>query len=162
MVCRTQRLRELFGFAGAAYSDDTIADVLARPHSNIPAQDHIKSLAGDWYRKSLAVSEELGDNPGLAGRYHQLGMIAQGQGRLDEAADWYRKSLAVSEELGDKPGMAINYRVLGMVARGRGRPDEAEDWTRKSLAINEVGLATAGRLTHRDIAPEMSPPGHSG
>jgi len=155
MVCRTQRLRDLFGFVGAAYSDDIIADVLAKPHSYIPTQDHVKSLAGDWYRKSLVISEELGDKPAIAGRYHQLGMVAQGRGRLDEAENWYRKSLAISEELGDQPGMTINYRVLGIVAQGRGRLDEAEEWNRKSLAINEAGLGAAGQ-PEASQAPEGS------
>jgi tetratricopeptide (TPR) repeat protein len=157
MVCRTQRLRDLFGFVGAAYSDDIIAGVLARPHSYVPTQDYVKSLAGDWYRKSLVISEELGDKPAIAGRYHQLGMVAQERGQLDEAEDWYRKSLAISEELGDKPGMTINCRILGIVAQRQGRPDEAEEWNRKSLAINEAGLGAAGQPTHRGEATETSP-----
>ncbi|GAA4199962.1 hypothetical protein GCM10023074_31170 [Microbispora amethystogenes] len=73
----------------------------------------------------------------MASSYHQLGMVAQGRGRLDEAEDWYRKSLAISEEIGDRPSMASSYHQLGMVAQGRGRLDEAEDWYRKSLAISE-------------------------
>ena len=34
----------------------------------------------------------------LAVAYHQLGMVAQDRGRLDEAADWYARSLAIEEE----------------------------------------------------------------
>ncbi len=30
--------------------------------------------AEKWYRKSLAISEKLGDEPGAASSYHQLGM----------------------------------------------------------------------------------------
>ena len=33
--------------------------------------------AEDWYRKSLAIDEELGDRRGMASGYHQLGMTAQ-------------------------------------------------------------------------------------
>ena len=47
-------------------------------------------------------------------------MVAQGRGRLDEAADWYARSLAISEELGDRPGMAPSYHQLGMVAQRPG------------------------------------------
>ena len=32
--------------------------------------------AEDWYRKALAIKEELGDRPGMAGTYHQLGNTA--------------------------------------------------------------------------------------
>ena len=92
-------------------------------------------------------SEELGNRPGMATTYHQLGMTAQVRGRLDEAEGWYRKSLAINEELGDRPGMAGTYHQLGMIAQARGRLDEAEDWYRKSLAISEElgdrpGMAT--------------------
>ena len=71
----------------------------------------------------------------MAASYHQLGMVAQDRGRLDEAEDWYARSLAIDEELGDRPGMATSYHQLGMVAQDRGRLDEAEDWYARSLAI---------------------------
>ena len=32
--------------------------------------------ADDWYRKSLAIKEELGNRPGMASTYHQLGITA--------------------------------------------------------------------------------------
>ncbi|WP_239101859.1 CHAT domain-containing tetratricopeptide repeat protein, partial [Microbispora amethystogenes] len=93
--------------------------------------------AEDWYRKSLAIKEEIGDQPGIAATYHQLGMVAQDRGRLDEAEDWSRKSLAIKEEIGNQPGMASSYHLLGMVAQEQGRWDEAEDWYGKSLALKE-------------------------
>jgi tetratricopeptide (TPR) repeat protein len=95
--------------------------------------------AEDWYRKSLAVEEGLGNRPGMAGSYHQLGTIAEDRGRLDEAEDWYRKSLAIKEGLDNRPGMAGSYFQLGIIAHRRRRLDEAEDWYYKSLAI-EVGF----------------------
>ena len=55
----------------------------------------------------------------MASTYHQLGIIAQDRGRLEEAEDWYRKSLAIKEELGDRPGMAITYGQLGLLAEAR-------------------------------------------
>ena len=103
--------------------------------------------AEDWYRKSLAIEEELGDRPGMAGSYHQLGTTAQARGQLDDAEDWYRKSLAIKEELGNRPGMASSYHQLGSTAQARGQLDDAEDWYRKSLVISEElgdrpGMAT--------------------
>ena len=93
--------------------------------------------AEDWYRKSLAISEELGHQPNIAITYHELGVTAQARGRHDEAEDWYRRSLAIKEELGDQPRIAISYHQLGVTAQARGRLDEAEDWYRRSLAIKE-------------------------
>jgi len=41
--------------------------------------------AEDWYRKALAIFEELGDRLHAAASYHQLGIIAQRRERVDEA-----------------------------------------------------------------------------
>ncbi|MFG2346140.1 CHAT domain-containing protein, partial [Streptomyces phaeochromogenes] len=73
----------------------------------------------------------------LATTYHQLGMVAELRGQLDEAEDWYRQSLTIKEHIGDQPGMATSYHQLGMVAEQRGQLDEAEDWYRQSLTIDE-------------------------
>ena len=93
--------------------------------------------ADDWYRQSLAIREELGDQPGLGATYHQLGSTAWRRGQVDRASDWYRQSLAIREELGDQPGLAASYHHLGMTAQRRGRLEEASDWYRQSLAIRE-------------------------
>jgi tetratricopeptide (TPR) repeat protein len=93
--------------------------------------------AEDWYRRSLVISEELGDRPLMVSVYRQLGTTARAGGQLDEAEDWYRRSLVISEELGDRPGMASTYHQLGITAQDRGRLDEAEDWYIRSLTISE-------------------------
>ena len=93
--------------------------------------------AADWYARSLAIEEELGNRPGMAASYGVFGRVAAARGRLDEAAAWYAKARAIFEELGDRPGMAASYSELGMVAQDWGRLDEAADWYARSLAIKE-------------------------
>ena len=93
--------------------------------------------AAEWYARSLAIREELGDRPGLASSYGQLGVVAQLRGRLDEAAEWSARSLAISEELGDRPRAALSYYHIGVVAEDRGRLDEAAEWYAKARAIFE-------------------------
>ncbi len=95
-------------------------------------------MAGDWHRKSLAIREQLDDQPGIASTYHELGMLAEKLGQMEESEDWCRKSLAISKALGNQRDMAISYHQLGWLARLLGRLDEAGDCYRKSLAINEV------------------------
>jgi tetratricopeptide (TPR) repeat protein len=108
--------------------------------------------AEDWYRRSLAINEELRDRPRMALTYGQLGTIAKNRGRLDEAEDWYRQTLAISEELRDRPRIAITYHQLGLTAQARGRLDEAEDWYRRSLAINEeLGDRPSMALTYHGL-----------
>ena len=93
--------------------------------------------AGDWYRKSLTIEEDLGDRPSMAGTYGQLGSTARVRGRLEEAEDWYRQALTIFEDLGGRRSTATVYHNLGMTAQARGRLEEAEDWYRKSLTISE-------------------------
>src|SRR5262249_45521144 len=60
----------------------------------------------EWYHRSLALEEELGNRAGMASSYHQLGIITELRGAYDEALEWYHRSLAIKEELGDRAGMA--------------------------------------------------------
>ena len=69
--------------------------------------------------------------------YHDLGVISQERGRMDEAADWFAQSLAIEEELGDRPGIARTYHQLGIVAELSGQLAKAADWYSRSLAITE-------------------------
>ncbi len=56
----------------------------------------------------------------MATSYHQLGMLAQLRGRLDEAEGWYKKSLAIFEALGDEPNKAIVLRNLAKLKAAQG------------------------------------------
>jgi tetratricopeptide (TPR) repeat protein len=93
--------------------------------------------AEKWFRRSLAIKEELGNKPYIPSTYLQLGILAHTRGRLDEAEKWYRRSLAIEEELVNKPGMAGTYHELGRAAQNQRRLDEAEKWYLKSLAIKD-------------------------
>ncbi|MET8853619.1 tetratricopeptide repeat protein [Amycolatopsis sp. NPDC004625] len=93
--------------------------------------------AEQWYGRSLAISEELGDRSGMSRSYHQLGSVAEVRGRLHDAEQWYRRSLAISEELGDRSGMSRSFHHLGSVAEDHGSLDDAEQWYGRSLAISE-------------------------
>jgi tetratricopeptide (TPR) repeat protein len=96
------------------------------------------AAAEDWSRKSLVISETLGDRSGMASTYHQLGVAAQQRGDFVVAEDWYRKALPIIEAMGDRLGMATSYYQLGTVAQQRGDLAGAEDWYRKALAIDEA------------------------
>jgi tetratricopeptide (TPR) repeat protein len=103
--------------------------------------------AAEWYARSLAIKEKLGDRSGMATDYYQLAMVAQDRRDYGEAAEQYAQALAIREELGDRPGMADSYHQLGIVARLRGRLDEATDWCARSLAIKEE-LGNRARLAN--------------
>ena len=105
-----------------------------------------------WYRRSLAIKEELGNRSDMAGTYHQFGMTAEARGRLDDADDWYRKALTIFEEVGDQTRMAATYHQLGRTAQERGRLDEADNWYRKALTTEEeLGDQTGIAITYHQL-----------
>lgn len=100
------------------------------------------------YKKSLEITEALGNRADLATTYHQLGMVAEDRGDLEAAENWTQKSLEIKVSFDDRPGLTTSYGQLGRLAQKRGDLDAAENWTRKSLEVNEAlgnrpGLAYA-------------------
>src|SRR5262249_1989231 len=95
--------------------------------------DH--EAAVDWYRRSLAISEELGDKAGMANGYHQLGMVAQDRGDYETALDWYRRSLAIAEELGSRAGMASTSSQIGVLLTETGQAANAIHYNLRALLL---------------------------
>jgi tetratricopeptide (TPR) repeat protein len=119
--------------------------------------------AEEWYRKSLAIEDELGDRFGMAISYHQLGIIAQDRGRPDEAEEWYRRSLTIKKEFGDLRGTAVSYAQLGLLAEEQAQARQALEWNIRSVTLfdefphPETGSAPAAlaRLTRRLGIPAL-------
>jgi tetratricopeptide (TPR) repeat protein len=82
--------------------------------------------ADDWYRKSLAISEELGNHPRTALTYAQLGLLAEDRAQaplaLALALEWYIRCVTLfsqfpSPQTGTGPAaLARLTRQLGMAA----------------------------------------------
>jgi hypothetical protein len=108
------------------------------------------TAAEEWYLKSLAILEALGDRPGLARSYHQLGAVAQDRGDLAAAEQWHGRSVTITGEIGDRPGLPINYGQLGLLAKCRGDADLALDWTVHSVVLFDkfTQQATGPALRH--------------
>lgn len=69
---------------------------------------------------------------------HNLGVLANIRGRLDEALAHYDRCLQAHREAGDDRGCAIAYHNLGMVSADQKRWDEADDYFRRSRALAEL------------------------
>jgi tetratricopeptide (TPR) repeat protein len=98
-------------------------------------------VAEHWHqiiRQRLEASSISSRDRLLATSYHELGLVAQQRGQLDQAVQWYRRALPIREALHNRPGMAMSYHQLGIVAQIRGQLDQAEQWYRKSLTITEA------------------------
>ena len=116
-------------------------------------EQEMLSEAEEWYRKGLAIAEELEKETGtveearrdLSISYNNLGNLAKAQGKLRDAEEWYRKSLAIaennaeeSEEIQARRDLSVSYDNLGDIAKAQGKLRDAEEWYRKSLALAEA------------------------
>jgi hypothetical protein len=54
--------------------------------------------AQNWYRKSLTIKEELGNRPGMALSFGQLGLLAEDRGRPEQAMEWTIRCVALFDE----------------------------------------------------------------
>lgn len=88
-----------------------------------------------WYRKSLAVKEQLPEVPHVSNTYHHLGLLAQRRRRWHEAEAWYYKALAGDREAGEGTSAANTYHQLGRVAQEQGLWDQAEERYKQAVAI---------------------------
>jgi tetratricopeptide (TPR) repeat protein len=66
----------------------------------------------EWYRRSLAINEELGNRAGMASSLSQIGVLLTETGRPDEAVPWNLRSLALRLEIG-VPQVRIDLHWLG-------------------------------------------------
>ncbi|MBK1648393.1 tetratricopeptide repeat protein [Rhabdochromatium marinum] len=102
------------------------------------AQNRRDLAAARQLFEALATeSEKADDQDGLAGAYHQLGMIAEEQRDFASAEAWYRKALAILDQQGNAHGTASSHHQLGMIAEEQRDFASAEAWYKKSLAILE-------------------------
>jgi tetratricopeptide (TPR) repeat protein len=89
------------------------------------------------YQRALHVSEQVGDQAGMAPIYQRLGILAHQRGDYDQAERHYQRALHVSEQVGDQAGIAASYHNLGILAQHRGDYDQAERQYQRALDIKE-------------------------
>jgi CHAT domain-containing protein len=95
--------------------------------------DYAKAL--DYFQKSLAINEAIGDRQGVANSLNSIGIVKRHQRDYPQALDYLRKSLAIKEELGDRAGIAVMLYNIGRVYYRQGDYAGAADFTARSAAI---------------------------
>ena len=91
--------------------------------------------AETFYRESLKIEQEIGDQAGVSMSLHNLGILAQDRGNYEEAETFYRESLKIKQKIGDQAGVSISLHQSGMLAQLRGNYEEAETFYKESLKI---------------------------
>jgi tetratricopeptide (TPR) repeat protein len=86
---------------------------------------HDYEQAGVWFRKALALAEELADPTLHARSLNLLGNWLQNTGRIPEALEAHQEALHLFEMRADKQGMADTLGELGMASFFMGDPARA-------------------------------------
>lgn len=89
------------------------------------------------YQESLKISEDIGDNEGVASCLYGIGVILQNQGNYGEALELFQQALKIREELKDKSGISYIHHQMGRIYQDQGKYKEAEELFMKTLKISE-------------------------
>ena len=68
--------------------------------------------AEEWCRKSLGIEEELGNRPGMAFTYGQLGLLAEARGQLEALVWTIRCSCCSAPNRNQAPGKSKAGRAI--------------------------------------------------
>jgi hypothetical protein len=77
--------------------------------------------AESWYKRSLEIEKSLGNRPGMASSYGQLGLLAERRGRAPEALEWTVRCVALFPEFphpATGPGPRHLARLAGELGIG--------------------------------------------
>jgi tetratricopeptide (TPR) repeat protein len=83
--------------------------------------------AEDWYRKSLTITEELGDRSGMALTYAQLGLLAEDRGQAELALEWNIRCVTLFDQF-PSPLTGTGPAALARLAGQLGLPVLEQAW----------------------------------
>lgn len=105
-------------------------------------------LAEHWYRRSLGLSEALGDPQEAEVCYRSLQELARGKRERTAAEEWRNQS-RVSIEAADA---AERYRQIATAAHREAQLSEADTWYRRLLTLSkESGVRGSVALCYADL-----------
>lgn len=90
----------------------------------------------------LLLKELSPDHADRAGCYHNLGVIANHQGKFEESLDWFKKAIDTYRQTlnEDDPILACTYNSMGEVYCRQGDRKNALQWFNKALTIRKKAL----------------------
>ncbi len=100
--------------------------------------------ARGWYTQALVLAEGAGDRRWQGGLWGNLGMVANAQGRRDDARRHWQTSLRFACDIGDRQWAGNTRCNLGLLLHELGQADAAE-------AELEAALVIARELGHRRL-----------
>jgi tetratricopeptide (TPR) repeat protein len=98
------------------------------------------------HRHARDAARHAGDRAAEATSYTNLGNVAWGRGRYQQAVIYHQRALALSRDIGDRKGEAIAAGNLGVTYWRLGRYDQAVGYLEQGLARCEAADRTAQAL----------------
>jgi len=94
----------------------------------------------EFYERSLAIVEKVGDEHGMSTTLNNLGSVYQDKGEWDRAIEFYERSLAIVEKVGDVVGVSITLFNIASIYEDSERYAEAVELLERVVAIDrQVG-----------------------
>jgi tetratricopeptide (TPR) repeat protein len=93
--------------------------------------------AADALQRSLEISEQMGDQRGVAMVLNSLGGVLQRLGKFEEAADAFSSSIALGEKLHDKMHLAKAHTSYGKALVSRRELKSAAEHLRQGFNLDE-------------------------
>ncbi len=119
-----------------------------------PAEKKEEESAKSWYEKSLALRlAVVEENPSPAAEqdlfisFMDMGELANGEGKKDEAKEWYEKAIELSER-SESSGMwkdlIVCYQRLGDICSGKKDDARAIEYYKKGIEARDVFFQKTG------------------
>lgn len=143
-------LNDLIAQAENAPTDQRAKALEAAGFLALRQSDH--NVAEKQLVESISLSEELGNQKGVAYPLNYLGSVAWVQGKYEEAMRCYKESLMIFREIEDKLGISMALHGVGLITFGQGNFEEARMKYEESLAIKrEIGDSANVALTLNNL-----------
>lgn len=123
------------------------------------------ALAGQYYRKLIALDERSGDEQALSVSYFNLGHVVASQQQFDTARGLFEQALQLSHKLGDVSGEAYANKALGVNAQASGDMPLAQSLLMKAReqfkGLHDERQQAAVLRNLGDVTLELQQPGQA-
>jgi hypothetical protein len=107
--------------------------------------------AEQYYERSLALQQEIGDRSGEAKSLNNLGLVAQSRGDLEEAEQYHERSLAIAEQLENEPLLLDVLGDLVKIYERNGNHSDSVDTCERALSLIEKSDREQVTDRHREF-----------
>jgi tetratricopeptide (TPR) repeat protein len=129
-----------------------LADALNRLGNTVASESPGRAYAA--YARAIQIFEDIGDVRGQARSYGNLGIAAQFESRLDEAANAYGRAIAIARSGGMPDVWGVAALNLGVLSQKCGEYDRARELFSEALGLfaavkhSEFQLAALYNMAH--------------